>query len=214
MIVFALALLAGIYLRCYQLDSQILLDDEWHAIHKLLGSDARDIATHLGYADYSIPLTLYYRFLFLHGGLTELGMRLPMTLAGIALLIVAPWLVREIATFPTRTAWTALMAISPLMIWHSRTARPYAITTLLIFAALMAFRECWRCPEQRWRWAPVYVAAALFAGWLHLITCHFLLLPFVYYGVVALKVISLPIRCSRGWLQLRCGSSCWASSLP
>src|SRR5262249_863364 len=42
----ALALLAGIFLRVWQLDRQILLDDEWHAINKLLrAADARDIAT-------------------------------------------------------------------------------------------------------------------------------------------------------------------------
>jgi len=61
---------AGIYLRATQLSTQILLDDEWHAIHKLLHSDVKGIVTSFGVADYSIPLTLYYRFLALHGGLT------------------------------------------------------------------------------------------------------------------------------------------------
>ena len=52
------AFVAGTALRAWQLDIQILIDDEWHAIHKLLRSGPLDIATHLGYADYSIPLTL------------------------------------------------------------------------------------------------------------------------------------------------------------
>src|SRR5512138_2104278 len=55
------AFLAGTALRVWQLDIQILIDDEWHAIHKLLHSSPLDIATHLGYADYSIPLTLYFQ---------------------------------------------------------------------------------------------------------------------------------------------------------
>ena len=52
------AFVAGAALRIWQLDIQILIDDEWHAIHKLLRSSPLDIVTHLGYADYSIPLTL------------------------------------------------------------------------------------------------------------------------------------------------------------
>src|SRR5215470_12059409 len=126
----ALALLAGIFLRVWQLDRQILLDDEWHAINKLLrAADARDIATHFGLADYSIPLTLFYRFLYLHGGLTDWGMRAPMLLAGTGLLLAAPWLTRGMLPLSTRCLWAALIAISPLLTYHTRTARPYAVTT-------------------------------------------------------------------------------------
>src|SRR5271169_5351525 len=82
--VLALALVVGVWLRWYQLRTQVLLDDEWHAVHQVLHSDAFGIATSFGFADHSIPLTLYYRFLALHGGLTEWVMRLPMLLAGIA----------------------------------------------------------------------------------------------------------------------------------
>ena len=183
-VLIALALLAAIYLRVEQLGTQILLDDEWHAIHKLLHADARDIATHFGLADYSIPLTLYYRALYLHGGLTEWGMRLPMLLAGIALVAVGPWLLRRRARIGTLALWAALMAISPFMIYHSRTARPYAVTTLLVFVALLAFREWWLRGERRW--AAAYLGCALLAGWLHLITLPFTLLPFIFVGVGAL----------------------------
>ena len=58
------SLLVGTFLRAWQIDIQILIDDEWHAIHKLLASTPLDIVTHLGYADYSIPLTLYYQSLY------------------------------------------------------------------------------------------------------------------------------------------------------
>jgi hypothetical protein len=182
---FLLAFVAGVFLRCYQLGSQILLDDEWHAIHKLLHADAGDIATHFGLADYSIPLTLYYRFLYLHGGLSEWGLRLPMLLAGIGLLVIAPRLLRRQATLATLVVWTALMAISPFMIYHSRTARPYAITTLLVFVAIIAFRQWWAGGDGRWRWAVVYGACTTLAGWLHMITLPFTLLPFIFCGGVA-----------------------------
>jgi hypothetical protein len=184
---------AGAFLRSWQLGSQILVDDEWHAINKLLRApDAHDIATHFGLADYSIPLTLYYRFLYLHGGLTEWGMRTPMLLAGLGLLVAAPWLTRRLLSWPTRTLWVGLMALSPLMIYHTRTARPYAITTLLCFIAIFAFRFWWQRAGRRWWWAAGYVAATFLAGWLHLIALSFALAPFLYYGVFALRDCIVP----------------------
>lgn len=185
-VLFAAVLAGGAFLRAYQLGAQFLLDDEWHAIHKLLRADAGDIATHFGLADYSIPLTLYYRLLYLHGGLSEWGMRLPMLLAGIGLLLAAPWLARGVIAWPTRALWTGLMALSPIMVYHTRTARPYAITTLLCVLAIFAFYHWRRAHRSRWRWAVLYVLATVFAGWLHLIALSFALAPFLFHGVLAL----------------------------
>lgn len=181
------AAVAGIWLRVWQLGSQILIDDEWHAIHKLLTADYADIASHFGFADYCIPLTLYFKFLTLHGGLTEWAMRWPMLLCGVALIFVAPWMLRRQASAATLAVWMGLIALSPMMTYHSRIARPYAITTLLVFVAMMAFRE-WRLRgDRRLRWAVLYVICAAFAAWLHLITLPFILLPFVFFGVDALR---------------------------
>jgi hypothetical protein len=181
----AAAIAIGVFLRVWQLGGQILLDDEWHAIHKLLASDYRDIATHFGLADYCIPLTLLYKFFALHGGLTEWNMRMLPLLCGIGLLFVAGWLPRRWPDLPTRAVWIALMAISPIMTYHSRTARPYAITTLLVFVAVMAFYEAMR-GERRVRWAALYVVCAALAGWFHLVTLPFTLSPFLFFGVVTL----------------------------
>jgi hypothetical protein len=177
-IVFAAALAAAVFLRCWQFGDQILIDDEWHAIQKLLYSDYAGIATHFGVADYSIPLTLYDRFLSLHGGLNEWRMRLPMLLSGVALIAVAPWLMRRHAPAATLATWSALLAISPIMVYHSRTARPYAITTLLVFIAVVAFFRWWQSRSRRW--AGTYVACTFVSGWLHLITLPYLLMPFVF----------------------------------
>ena len=84
---------AAVASRARGLASQIVIDDEWHALHKLMRADMLDIVTHLDYADYSIPLTVYFRWLYDTIGVTEWGMRLPMLVAGIALVAVGPWLV-------------------------------------------------------------------------------------------------------------------------
>ena len=179
----ATGILVGALLRWYQLSIQVVLDDEWHALHKVLYSDSVGIATSFGYADHSIPLALYYRFLLLHGGLTEWVMHLPMLLSGIALLVVAPLLLRRETTLPVRATWVALLAISPLLVYHSKVARPYALTSLLVPLAIIAFRRWCLADRAARAWSATYVVATFLAGWLHTITLAFTLLPFGYYGV-------------------------------
>ena len=187
MTLLALAVAGGAWLRATQLPSQILVDDEWHAVHALLRFDAHTIVTNFGTADYSIPLTLYDRFIALHGGLSEWQMHVPMLVAGIALLVVAPWMLRDRVTLPVAAAWTALLAMSPLLVYLSRTARPYAITCLLAFVAVVAFRRWYRDPAHPARYAVLYAVATFLAGWLHLVTLAFTLLPFAWYGVKTLR---------------------------
>ena len=178
------AFVAGTALRAWQLDIQILIDDEWHAIHKLLRSGPLDIATHLGYADYSIPLTLYFQQLQRTIGLSEWEMHVPSLVAGIGLLLVGPRLLARSFSLPVRATWTTLVAISPLLVYHSKIARPYALTSLLTFVAIVSFRSWWL--GRRVRDASLYVAATFLAGWLHAITLPFTLMPFIYYGARAL----------------------------
>ncbi len=178
------ALGTGAFLRLWQLGSQVLIDDEWHAIHKLLQAGMGNIATHFGGADYCIPLTLYYRALYDFGWLSEWPMRLPLVLAGLALLL-APLAMRRLS-LPVRAIWTALLAVSPVLIYLSRTARPYALTCLLAGLAVLAFWQWWQREAHAGRWAGIYAVATVLAAWLHLLTLAFTVLPFVWFGVPAL----------------------------
>ena len=175
----------GVALRVWQIDIQILIDDEWHAVHKLLRAGSLDILTHLGYADYSIPLTLYYQALYRTIGLSEWGMHVPPLLAGIGLLLIGPRLLARVVPLSVRGVWTALVATSPLLVYHSKVARPYAITSLLTFVAIIAFHAWWR--DRRPRDGAVYAIATVLAGWLHATTLPFTLLPFVFHGARALR---------------------------
>jgi hypothetical protein len=180
-----LAFIAGVWLRLWQLRTQVLIDDEWHAVRMLIGADAKTIATHFGYADYCIPLTLYYRWLYDHGALSEWQMHLPLVIAGIATLIVLPWLMRDRIAWPARAVWIALLAISPLLVYFSRTARPYALDCVCAFVAIIAFERWQR--ERRVGWAVAYAVATIAAAWLHLLTIVFTLWPFVWFGLPALR---------------------------
>lgn len=199
-LVLALAIVAGVYLRSTQLPIQILVDDEWHAIHALLRFDLAQILTNFGTADYSIPLTLYDRFLALHGGLTEWQMHLPTLVAGVALLVVAPWMLRHTIDLRTMAVWVALLALSPMLVYLTRTARPYALTCLLSFVAAIAFRRWWLGKPHAHAFAALYVATAFLAGWLHLVSLAFTLLPFAWYGARAL--FARPAARKRAWRAL------------
>ena len=187
----ALALLAigvAAALRTYALGSQVVIDDEWHALHKVMRSDVIGILTHLDYADFSIPVALYYRALQQTIGITEWTMRAPMVIAGVALVALAPWLARAWTSRPAGVAWSVLLAISPMLVYLSRTARPYAITALTSTLAIVAFERWWRGDERaRTRWAIAYVAATVFGGWLHMLSLAFTLAPFLYFGARALR---------------------------
>jgi hypothetical protein len=177
--------LAGAWLRYYQLDLQILVEDEWHALHKILRSGFADIYESFGRSDHSIPLALYDRWLMLHGGLTEWTMRMPMFVAGIALLAAAPLLVRRDTDRTTRALWVGLLAVSPLLVYFSKIARPYSITVLAVFVAVVAVRRWWN--DDRVGWAAAYLAGAGAAAWLHPVTLGFTLLPLAYFGVSSLR---------------------------
>jgi hypothetical protein len=181
----AIGVVAGVGLRLYQLRSQVLIDDEWHAVRMLIGSGAGAIATHFGYADHCIPLTLYYRWLYDIGALSEWQMHLPLLIAGIALLVVAPSLLRDATDLPTRAVWAVLLAISPVLVYLSRTARPYAAACFFAVVAIVAF-ERWMRGRSARHWAIAYVVCTVLAAWLHLLTIVFTLWPFVWFGVPAL----------------------------
>lgn len=180
-----LAVVVGTWLRARGLDTQIVIDDEWHALHKLMRADMLEIVTHLDYADYSIPWTVYLRWLHDHGGVTEWGMRAPSLVAGVLLVALVPVLARRWTSPAVGAAWALLLAVSPLLVQWSRTARPYALSALLGTIAIVAFHRWWHAGRRRDSWAAVYAGSTFLAGWLHMTTLAFTLLPIVFYGVLA-----------------------------
>lgn len=181
----AVALLAGSFLRGWQLRSQMLMDDEWHAVRKLIGADMENIADHFGVADYSIPLTLYYRWLYDHAALSEWAMHLPLLACGIALLVLAPWLLRPTLSLPERASWLGLLAASPLLINFSRTARPYALLALCGVIAFVALQRWYRAGGRSLGWAATYLIATCVAGWAHLLSLVFTLWPLACADLLA-----------------------------
>jgi hypothetical protein len=177
---------AGIYFRLDQFFLQVLLDDEWHAVHQLLRAGPGQLFLTIGQADFSIPLALLYWLEKQWFGLSELAMRWPMMVAGIATLFVLPVYLRRYLDARTLLVFAVLLAISPVLILYSRMARPYALTLLLAFIALAAFQRFFMAEKQAWKPALVYWFCTVACIWLHLVSLPLVLAPFLILGLSAL----------------------------
>lgn len=171
-------MLAGVAIRLFQYPQQVLLDDEWHAIHQLLsGKTPGQLFLSLGHADYSIPLGLWYWLEMRWFGLSEWAMRWPMLLAGVATLLLLPaWAEPR---FPRRVTlvFAGLLAVSPLLLIYSHTARPYALTLLLTLLGLHAFYRAIAGDRRSGAWAATYVLCCALGTWLHAIVGPVLFAP-------------------------------------
>jgi hypothetical protein len=177
---FAAALGLAFWLRWDQFLDQILIDDEWHAVHQLIASTPSRFMLSFGHADYSIPLTLWYWLQAQWSGLSELGMRMPMLVAGMATVLILPLMLRGALDDRVVLAVAFFLAASPMLIAFSRMARPYAITltcALLAYACLLRALPVRRGQSMRWPLALGYVLLATLALWMHPITGPYLIAP-------------------------------------
>ena len=176
---FALAIGVGLWLRLDQFAAQLLLEDEWHAVYRVVHDAPAAIFLNFAHSDSSIPLTLLYALESRTFGLSEIGMRLPLLLAGAATLILFPWYAARHVGRGEALVFAALLAISPLLYFFSRTARPYALTLLLAWIAHVAFRRYFEAQAPRSADAAGYAASATLAAWLHPVVGPFVVAPFV-----------------------------------
>jgi NADH:ubiquinone oxidoreductase subunit 6 (subunit J) len=169
------ALVCGVALRLHQIRAQIPCDDEWHAIETVVHRPPGWIFTHFGWADYSIPLTLYDAYAARLVGLDELVLRLPVLAAGILALVLLPLLLRPFVGAKTSVVFAWLLAISPLHVYFSRYARPYSIAFLAAAVGVLAFLR-WM-EDRRARWGCLWAACAAIGPWFHLLMLPFLAAP-------------------------------------
>lgn len=178
-----ISIAVGIYIRLDQFSVQILIDDEWHAVHQLLNSSPSSIFSSFGHADYSIPLTLLYWFEAKLFGLSELLMRWPMLLFGLLTILVFPMYIYRQLVPSKAIVFSVLLSLSPLLTTYSRTARPYAITLFLVYFCIWVFYKYYlnirNKTSTRFFYGFIYTTLASLAIWLHLIIVFFIIAPFV-----------------------------------
>jgi hypothetical protein len=176
--VVATAVVVGAALRLDQIGAQVLIDDEWHAVHQVLQRTPREMLLDFGFADYSIPLGIVAWFESRAFGLSELVMRAPMLVCGLVTLAALPLYVARRLPPTTVAVFAWLIAISPLLVVYSRMARPYAITLLLGWTAHAAFQRFWTSASINA--GALYVASSALACWLHPVVAPFVVAPVVW----------------------------------
>jgi Dolichyl-phosphate-mannose-protein mannosyltransferase len=181
------ALVAGCWLRIDQLSLQVLIEDEWHPVHQVIYLSPERIMLSFGNADYSIPLVLLYFLEHRLIGLSELGLRLPMVLAGIATVAVLPLMVRRRVGDAVASTFALLLALSPLLVSYSRIARGYAITLLGVYLAFWCLERAIRGASLGWKHASCYSAVCGLVVWTHAITGPMLVAPLIALWWAALR---------------------------
>ncbi|HUP42838.1 MAG TPA: hypothetical protein VM599_06470 [Thermoanaerobaculia bacterium] len=176
-------LAVGAVLRLWGLSRQILVGDEVHGLVSAVNLTVAEILTTYRLADHCIPLSVYYRLLMDSGvRLSETLIRAPAVLSGLAALAIFPLAVarwREIDGGWRRAAVMAwLLAVSPILVYYSRFARPYAEVVLLATLAAAAFWQWWRGDGHGW--AVLYVAAGAASAWFFLGSAPFVAAPLLW----------------------------------
>jgi hypothetical protein len=177
------AVLLGAYLRFDQILSQVLIDDEWHAVHQVLQRTPAAMLFDFGWADYSIPLGILDWYEARWFGLSETALRAPMLACGLATLVVLPLYVAPRVGRATAAVFAVLLAISPLLVIYSRMARPYAMTLLLGWIAHAAFVRYSASGRGHALAGVTYTTAATLALWLHPVIGPFVLAPLLWGGL-------------------------------
>ena len=134
------AALVGLLLRLRLLTGQTLVDDEWHTLSFVIGRPLSWVLTHFSVPSgfTSIPLNLYAWALLQTVGWSELLLRLPSLLLGLGLIVAGPRLARPIISSRAAGVFGLLLAISPLLVFYTRLARPYSAVACLGFLSIMA----------------------------------------------------------------------------
>src|SRR5260370_5551324 len=105
----------GAWLRLDQWLDQVLIDDEWHALHQIIERTPAQLFLSFGYADYSVPLGMLDAWIAAQFGLGEAAMRLPIMAAGLATLLVIPLYLAPRVGATTALTHALLLAVSALL---------------------------------------------------------------------------------------------------
>jgi len=175
----ALAIGVGLamWLRLDQIATQVLIEDEWHPVHQVIYLTPTAILASFGNADYSIPLVLLYFVQAKLVGLGELGLRLPMIVAGIATVIALPLIFRRRFDDRVIAAFALLLAVSPFLVSYSRIARSYAVTLLGAYIAFWCLERATRAGALEWKYGWGYGVLCGLVVWTHAVTGPLLVAP-------------------------------------
>jgi len=161
-----LCLTAAATLRGWSLGEQVVQGDELYTLEVAAEHGPSYVVSHHHEQAYSIPLALWDQLLIGTVGLDEWGLRLPLLLAGFALVPLLLVYTRRRFGLAAGLAAAWMAALSPVLLLYSRFARPYMAVVLLGLLALWLW-EGW-IRTHRLRFGLPAAAAGALAVYLHL----------------------------------------------
>ncbi len=158
-------LLIAVLLRVPNLNKSLWFDELW-STHIELGSLNAVINTVLH--DVHPPFYSIFMFCWITlFGDTELSIRLPPLILGIASIALAYLLALTISKSKKVALFTSvLLCVSPVHIWYSQEARLYSALLFLFLLSLYAFYKSYESPY-RMRWLFIYAIPLLLAVFTH-----------------------------------------------
>jgi hypothetical protein len=182
----------GTSLRLYLLPSQILVDDEWHNLNQVIGKSYWDLLTQFNPVDNSsLPMNLYDLALLKTIGWSEMMIRLPVILTGLASLIVLPLLVRKVFNARVGVIFGCLLAISPFLIFYSRFVRAYGFFSSFCFAGLL-LSYLWLSTGKP-RYLVAFIFAGAFANCAHLFSMFAVFMPLIIAAILVFTARNKPL---------------------
>ncbi len=177
-VLLATSLLLGALLRLREVGPAFLFGDEFHSLRDMQGGYLQ-ILTHFSETGAGLALPLMQRVLVDGFGDGHWSIRAPAWLAGLGLLLLSYPIARRYGGDRVGLITTALIAVSPLLIFYSHFARIYSLVALLAF---LLFDRLERAVSRKTLQGRDWISLALLSAllpWAHPTALGFLLPVFL-----------------------------------
>jgi hypothetical protein len=167
-------LAAGSVLRLADVGPALLFGDELHSLGDMLGGYPR-IFSHFSETGGGLALPLFQRLLLDFFGDSHWIIRAPAWLPGLALLVLTFPIARRQWGETTALAATALVAVSPLLVFYAHFGRIYSLVALLCLLLYDRLAEWSRRANERPRAGAGLIVLTTLLPWAHPTALGFLL---------------------------------------
>jgi len=138
------AVLAGAFLRVFHLGAQSIWGDEALTLQRYAGGESlAQFLSGIWHNAFHPPLYFmvvhYWRLL----GQSEIMLRLPSAVFGVAAIPLIYLVARRIFAPPVPGISALVLALSPFHIWYSQEARMYSLQALLALGSMLFFLRAW-----------------------------------------------------------------------
>jgi len=138
------AVLAGAFLRVFHLGAQSIWGDEALTLQKYAGGESlAQLLSGIWHNAFHPPLYFVVVHYWCLLGRSEIMLRLPSAVFGIAAIPLVYLVARRIFAPPVPGISALVLALSPFHIWYSQEARMYSLQALLALGSMLFFMRAW-----------------------------------------------------------------------